>query len=133
MTWKEHKDKITYLMPEKIEANICIAFNHMSQEEQLEYLKEHSLMDKDIMVYPCNRPECPVKKEDYNKLGGIGNAQEVEDDEDIVFLKETMKKVKEKADKEFDEMYPEFKQRREERRRKWEAEKNKVNDENTST
>ena len=56
----EEKETITTLMPKEIRDE-CFAFNHMTEEEQSESLKNdfgRDLTDKQILVYPCTKPAC---------------------------------------------------------------------------
>jgi len=56
--------KITYLMPKEMAADLCIPFNHMSDEEQAHVLKEMNISNEYFLVYPCTKPECFVVDEE---------------------------------------------------------------------
>jgi hypothetical protein len=56
---------VKYLIPAEIKENMCIPYNHMTDEEQCAILKEMNIEDIiDLLVYPCTKPECFVREND---------------------------------------------------------------------
>jgi hypothetical protein len=54
---------VLWLRPDVIESNMCIAFNHMTEEEQQAILMKLNPDDKVLLAHPCTNPACYAEED----------------------------------------------------------------------